>query len=178
MIQNVTRNKALLAISSIVIGVLLIIFQKHALDTIIRVLGWVLLVTGGLYVLAFLFGPAKDPIELGFAGMAGIAGLLMVLFAPSIVSFFPIMMGVILILSGLGTLMQASQGDAYPVYSKFFALLTVALGVLILIRPGQTADIILIIIGAGCVLSGLNDLLLTWRFWKTFSPSKGEGTVE
>ena len=117
-------------------------------------------------------------MELGFAGMAGIVGLLMVLFAPSIVSFFPIMMGIILILSGLSTLMQASQGDAYPVYSKFFALVTAALGVLILIRPGQTADIILIIIGGGCVLSGLNDLLLTWRFWKAFSQTQGKGTVE
>ena len=178
MIQNVTRNKAILAIASIIIGVLLIIFQRSALDAIIRTLGWILVVTGGVYLLVYLFGPSKDSMQIGFAGLAGLAGLIMIFFAPSIVNFFPIMMGIILILNGLGTLVQASQDEVYPLYSKIFAVLTVVLGILILVQPGQVANILMIIIGAGFVINGINDLILCYRYWKHIGPTQANGTVE
>lgn len=161
MIERYLKNRTIMSIAGIVIGLVLMIWQKGVLTTLIRVMGFLMIVTAVIYAIQYLTSAVKDQTQIGYAVMSGIFGLLLVLLNQVIVDAFPIIMGLLLILNGAAALMQTWQDRNIPWYSKVLSALLIVLGVLIITRPGAVADVFVFLIGVGFVINGVAGLVMS-----------------
>ncbi len=159
MFQRVMQNKAIAAVLNIAFGIFLVIARRHALDDLIRIAGYVSIGAGIVYVVYYFTAQSRDQIQLGYAATLAIAGLLLLWLAPAIRNILPILAGILLILVGAGNMAGSSNTDA-PAYIRFFPVLIIILGVVILFRPGATMDVVILILGIAMILNGINELHL------------------
>ena len=155
LLQKYLKDKTIIAIASIAIGVIMIIKGGSIADDMVRITGYILIGAAVAYAVSYFIGNVRDSVLLGYAGAAGIAGLLMVLLAKTIVSIFPVLAGVVLILNGV---INLTQGGEAPAYSKGTALLMIALGVLVIIFKYTVVNVVVILTGIGLVLNGVSTL--------------------
>lgn len=166
-IRTLMKGKLIPAILSIVLGIVLIIARRAALDLLIRIIGGLIAAGGLAFIIAyFVRGDSTGKMQLivGPAVIAIIFGLVLIFCAPAVVDFFPILMGIILILNGLSHLTMASVDDGDRVLMAIMGVIVVIFGVLIVLRPGFVADAIMVFIGAFFIVNGLFDLFIVKRF--------------
>ena len=165
MIQKIIRNKTILAALSIVAGIYLIIARRSAVDLIVRMLGYGLIAAAIGYVISYFFGPHRDETQLGYALLAVVGGILLISLARSIVNIFPILMGLLLMINGIGNLSQSFSDPNAPLAEKILPGLVALAGLLILIHPGAIVNSVVIVAGVTLIVNGLSDLSLIRRFW-------------
>ena len=165
MIQKLTRNKTILAIASIVIGIFMMIRRGAVVADLLRIVGYLLLAAGAAYLVFYFIGKNREGVRLGYAGAAAIAGLVLILRPNSVLNIFPILAGAILVINGISNLIQASQGEGAPSYSRAVAIVIIIIGALLIFRPFRIWDALVFIMGAALVLNGLADLDIIRRFW-------------
>ena len=165
MIQKLTRNKTILAIASIVIGVFMMIRRGSMVADLLKIVGYLLLAAGAAYLIFYFIGKNREGVRLGYAAVAAIAGLVLILRPYSVLSIFPILAGAVLVINGISNLIQASQGEGAPSYSRIVAIVIIIIGALLIFRPFRIWDALVFIMGAALVLNGLADLDIIRRFW-------------
>ena len=165
MIQKLTRNKTILAIASIVIGVFMMIRRGSMVADLLKIVGYLLLAAGAAYLIFYFIGKNREGIRLGYAAVAAVAGLVLILRPYSVLNIFPILAGAVLVINGISNLIQASQGEGAPGYSRIVAIVIIIIGVLLIFRPFRIWDALVFIMGAALVLNGLADLDIIRRFW-------------
>ena len=89
--------------------------------------------------------------------MAAVAGLVLILRPYSVLNIFPILAGAVLVINGISNLIQASQGEGAPGYSRIVAIVIIIIGALLIFRPFRIWDALVFIMGAALVLNGLAD---------------------
>ena len=165
MIQKLTRNKTILAIASIVIGVFMMIRRGSMVADLLKIVGYLLLAAGAAYLIFYFIGKNREGVRLGYAAVAAIAGLVLILRPYSVLNIFPILAGAMLVINGISNLIQASQGEGAPSYSRIVAIVIIIIGALLIFRPFRIWDALVFIMGAALVLNGLADLDIIRRFW-------------
>lgn len=165
MIQKLTRNKTILAIASIVIGVFMMIRRGSMVADLLKIVGYLLLAAGAAYLIFYFIGKNREGIRLGYAAVAAVAGLVLILRPYSVLNIFPILAGAVLVINGISNLIQASQGEGAPSYSRIVAIVIIIIGALLIFRPFRIWDALVFIMGAALVLNGLADLDIIRRFW-------------
>ena len=165
MIQKLTRNKTILAIASIVIGVFMMIRRGSMVADLLKIVGYLLLAAGAAYLIFYFIGKNREGVRLGYAAVAAIAGLVLILRPYSVLNIFPILAGAVLVVNGISNLIQASQGEGAPSYSRIVAIVIIIIGALLIFRPFRIWDALVFIMGAALVLNGLADLDIIRRFW-------------
>lgn len=165
MIQKLTRNKTILAIASIVIGVFMMIRRGSMVADLLKIVGYLLLAAGAAYLIFYFIGKNREGVRLGYAAVAAIAGLVLILRPYSVLNIFPILAGAVLVINGISNLIQASQGEGAPSYSRVVAIVIIIIGALLIFRPFRIWDALVFIMGAALVLNGLADLDIIRRFW-------------
>ena len=164
MIRKLIRNKVLFAIVSILMGLYMCFAGRGVLYNIVRVAGYVMLATAAGYALMYFLGSSRDRVQLGYAALAGIAGLLIVWMAPAIVNAFPVLAGLCLVLAGVGNLTQASR-EGLPRSAMVGPVLTIVLGAVVLFHPGSVVNAVVMVAGIALILNGLSELNMIRRFW-------------
>ncbi len=165
MIQKLTRNKTILAIASIVIGIFMMIRRGSMVADLLKIVGYLLLAAGAAYLIFYFIGKNREGVRLGYAAVAAIAGLVLILRPYSVLNIFPILAGAVLVINGISNLIQASQGEGAPSYSRIVAIVIIIIGALLIFRPFRIWDALVFIMGAALVLNGLADLDIIRRFW-------------
>ena len=166
-IRTLMKGKLIPAILSIVLGIVLIIARRAALDMLVKIVGILIAVSGVAFIVAyFVRGDSNARLQLtvGPAAVAVIFGIVLFFCASAVVDFFPILMGIILILNGLSHLTMASVDDGDRVLTAIMGVIVIIFGVLIVLRPGFVADAIMVFIGAFFIVNGLFDLFIVKRF--------------
>ena len=165
MIRNLVRNKTVFAILSIVMGIYMCVAGRSVLYSIVRVAGYGLIGAAIIYLVMYFVGQgSRNQVQMGYAIVAGIAGLLIVRLAPTIVNLFPMLAGVGLILTGAGNLAQAA-GNGMPLVTKAGPIVTLVLGILILLHPGSIVNLVVTLAGVALILNGLSELDMIRRVW-------------
>lgn len=157
------RNKIVIAIASIVFGILLVMWQRQAVDFIIWVLGLILVVCAVIFALMFVFKKEKIPGLIVAAILMAIFGAFFLIKPDAIVVVFPFIMGIILVLSGLldvGNALSLPKGAKGKTGVVIVSLLIVALGVLCMFHPGFMADVMILCIGLFFLFNGVFDLIV------------------
>lgn len=162
MIKRLIQNKKAMAVTSILAGIFLMIARKRTTTFLIKVLGYALLALAVVYLVLYFIGERRDRIKLGYACGAAVAGILIRLLAPAVLNFFPILLGVIIVITGIGNL-TAAKKQTYPKTSMIGPILTIILGAVILFRPGFVLSTAIFLGGAALVMNGLTELDLIRR---------------
>lgn len=157
------KNKLVLAIISIVLGVILIIRQRSAIDSLVKIVGILLLLAALVFLILFLAKKEKQPSQLILAIVSFIIGLFFAVRPGLIVNIFPIVMGIILIISGLFDLwhsITAPPGTGGQAFLILISAIVILVGVLALFRPGAVANAIALFLGLCLLFNGIFDLIL------------------
>ena len=101
-IRELLKNKAMAAVLSVALGIVIIIARRAALDLLVRIIGG-LVITGGIALIAVNLirpnaGSGNMTTVLVMGGLAILAGIILISCAEGIVDFFPTLMGIFLIL--------------------------------------------------------------------------------
>ena len=166
-IRTLMKGKLIPAILSIVLGIVLIIARRAALDVLVKIVGILIAVSGVAFIVAyFVRGDSNARLQLtvGPAAVAVIFGIVLFFCASAVVDFFPILMGIILILNGLSHLTMASVDEGDRVLTAIMGVIVIIFGVLIVMRPGFVADAVMVFIGAFFIVNGLFDLFIVKRY--------------
>ena len=165
MLQKLIKNKTIYAIASIVIGVVMIIKGGRMADDIVRIIGWLLIGTGAAYAVSYFTASERDEVQLGYAILAAVGGILVVVLARTIVGLIPILAGILLILNGVINMTKINGEADATTYSKGTAIAVIVLGVLVIIFGKTLINIAVLIMGICLVLNGLAELNMVHRFW-------------
>ena len=172
MIKDLLKRKVIPAVLSIALGIVIIIARRAALDLLVKIIGGLIIASGLAIIGIYLTRPDPErgslQMVLVMAATAVIIGMLLIYFAEDVVNFFPILMGIFLILNGLSHLTAAAGaagGDRVLV--GFMGIAVIILGVLIVMQPGFIADAIMIYIGAFFIVNGFMDLVMVKRLSRT-----------
>ncbi len=165
MLEKIIRNKTIYAAASIVIGIVMIIKRGQIAGDLIRIVGWLLIGMGAAYAASYFFGEDRDEVQIGYAILAAAGGLAVVLLANTIVSLFPILAGILLIVNGVINMTKVTGETDATTYSKGTAAAVIVLGVLIIIFGKTLISAATLVMGICLVLNGLAELNVIHRFW-------------
>ena len=162
-IRELLKNKAMAAVLSVALGIVIIIARRAALDLLVRIIGG-LVITGGIALIAVNLirpnaGSGNMTTVLVMGGLAILAGIILISCAEGIVDFFPTLMGIFLILNGLSHLAVAGTDPDNRIVAVIMGVIII-LGVLIVMHPGFIANAIMIFIGSAFIVNGLFDLFM------------------
>lgn len=156
-------NKLVLAIASIVLGIILIVLKGGAIDAFVKIIGIVLLVVAAVYCALFIIsGSQRSAVQLVGAIVALIFGLLFLVRPDIIVNLFPFIMGIALAVSGAVNLVQSIMSKARGsarIASIITAIIVLLLGVVIFMNARKVVDIYVIIIGIALLINGVAEIV-------------------
>lgn len=158
------RKKIVPAVLSVIMGIVIVIARRAALDFMVKIIGG-MTILGGLAFLAIYFARAdREPgalrLTVFMAAVAALIGVLLIIYAGNVVDFFPVMMGFFLILNGLSNLAESYMDHDNRLLSVLIGAASIIFGVLIVMRPGWIADAVMIWLGVFFVFNGIFDLAL------------------
>ncbi len=150
------------AVIMIIFGFILVLHPSHTLTVLARTIGWAVLLSGGVSVLSTIIGE-NNPLAAGSGAAALIVGFYLVMFPSAVVSVIPILVGIVIIISGCTNFTLAWQGRHAPNYSPtrdlILAALTVLAGGVIVLNPFRTAGMVVVFIGAVLIANGVLNLI-------------------
>lgn len=172
-VKQLLKSKIIPAILSVAVGILVIVFRKGAMDVILKIMGG-LVIAGGLgFIAIYLTRPEKDAgnlkMVLCMALTSVVIGVLLIIFAPDIVEFFPKLMGVLLILNGLSHLTTAWVDKENRILITIMAVLIILMGLVIIFNPAFIGNLMIIFIGASFIVNGLFDILVIYKVRDTLN---------
>lgn len=169
MFKEFRRDMVVSTIIYIIIGVILIIWP----DKTAKIVNYIIAAAMAAGGIANIFRYLKMDLVRGAKSFSLSIGIVMLAAAvflfvePTVVvSIFPVLLGIIIFVSGV-IKFQNAVDVARTGYKKWgfimlMALLCIAFGVAILINPFRSAKMLIRLIGISFVYSGLSDLLATF----------------
>lgn len=162
--QKMLRNKIIMAVISIIFGIILIVYQGGAVATILRILGVLVLVGAVIGLISyFANGANKDnPSVLASAILGFIFGIILVTAPGWLIAIFPIVMGLVLIINSIyniSALLSAPIKTGMFGFGLILSILSLILGIMAITRPGAVANAIILFIGITYLINGLTDLI-------------------
>lgn len=158
----------------IIAGIILIMFPAATQKTIAYVIAGALAVYGILRILRYFGIIGNRESEIGglkeyASSMDLVTGILLIVFAALVakvlIAFIPVVLGIVVLFSGLVKLEQAvelirsQRGNWLGI--MILAVVTIIVGVLSIFNPFATNNILLQVIGAGLAFGGITDLIAT-----------------
>lgn len=169
-LKNMKVSFLLASVLYIALGLVLLIWPGITSDLICLSFGLLLLIYGIITIISFFvhdsrLGTFRFELILGIVAAA--AGLLFLIKPEFVKSVIPVVLGIYIIIDALLNLKRSMELHSLQ-YGRWWVILvlslvSVALGVLILFRPGMTADVLIMVIGGVFVYNGLSDL---WSIFK------------
>ena len=161
--MKVMRNKVVLAIASIVFGLVLIVWQRSAVETLVSIMGIIFLACAAVFIIMFAVQKEKKGGLLVTGIILAIFGAFFLINPDFVVKLFPVIMGIILVISGLFDMVNAFKlpktvGSRTGII--VVSIIITALGVLCMFQPGIIADILMVFIGIMLLFNGVFDLVV------------------
>lgn len=167
-VKQLLNSKLVPAVLSILLGIIIVIARRSAVDLLVKIIGGLVIAAAIGFIVVYMTRPDKEAGNLKMvlvsAGAAVLIGILIMIFAESIVNIFPILMGVYLILNGLSHLTAGWADPGNRIIAVIMGVLVIALGAMIVLQPGFLVNTIMIFIGAAFIVNGVSDLLMEKKF--------------
>ncbi len=141
----------------VLVGVLFLALGNDALKWVMIIAG-VLVLISGLIALVDAAKAHGGTMSLLAGGIQVIIGVVLIVAASLWVDLLMIILGAVLLVIGLVSLVQLKSGPSTTsskVVTIIIAVILIVLGVLAILNPESAADIIMYVIGAFLLISGL-----------------------
>ena len=153
------------AVLTLILGLLLVIMPGVAAGALVSVLGWVLVIFGGIYLVSTLASRSGAVSAWSVAtGLLALASGLLLLVKPGLlVSLCGIVLGLFLVLHGLQGIRQTRLSKAMGYDWKptlVIAVIKLVMGALVILNPFSTAALLLRMAGIFLIVDALGDLIL------------------
>ena len=159
-------------IAALLIGILLVFWSQNAVTYLIMAVGCLFLIPGLLSLLAYIRQTSTEGNRsFGWSQVLGIGSILFGLCLIVSPVFFEkslmYALGIILSYAGLSEIIQltvARQWTRVPVGFYVTPVLVMLVGIFILFNPIESANVPFIILGIGCMVYGLSDMVNVIKF--------------
>lgn len=155
---------------TLILGVILLLMPGTALTTVVQIIGAFLLLAAIIKVI----GACRDRRSelasrflLGSGLVSGIAGIFLLMKPAAVVSIFPVIAGLIVLLSGLINLSNALEcRRTYVNVSPavlVMPVVTIILGAVLLFNPFSAAETLVRVIGCILIYNGITGIFIDSR---------------
>lgn len=179
-LKHVKGTYLLLSLLWLLAGLALLIWPGFSSEVICYALGALCVAYGVVKLLGYL---SKDPYRLAFQFdlalgiLCIVMGCVLLFFSKAVISMLPILVGIFTLVSGVFKLQTAFDAKRFGM-SKWWgllllSLLTMIIGVILLLRPFESAMLAIRFMGLAILADGVQDLTSTAYTVKT----KPNGTV-
>ena len=154
---NPWKGSFFFVIVLVLVGVLFLALGNDALKWVMIIAG-VLVLISGLIALVDAAKAHGGTMSLLAGGIQVIIGVVLIVAASLWVDLLMIILGAVLLVIGLVSLVQLKSGPSTTsskVVTIIIAVILIVLGVLAILNPESAADIIMYVIGAFLLISGL-----------------------
>lgn len=178
MLKKFRADMILSALFCMVIGVIIIFWPAETIDILCKILAVVLIVMGAAELVSYFWNKTAYPLS-GILGLVVLLiGIWIFLKPESIVSLIPIVIGVILAIHAIQDLKLAweTKRNGYEKWWSilFMALISLALGVVCIVKAFGIVTLALQIIGVALVYDGITDLWIVYKASKYAKAAKAE----
>lgn len=168
--SQLKKSKLIAGIVAALLGGVLLFWPGLTMELICQFVGAALGITGILTAAVFFTQPKESPFRAAslIAGIPlALLGLFIFLRPSFLIEFIPVVVGVIILMDGVANLMETfglmKQGYSKWWISLIFAVLTIALGIVLLMQPFGVAKVIMQAIGIIILYNGLSDIFIASR---------------
>lgn len=161
--KRLMTSRVVTALAAILFGLILIVRRKAAFDSLVQMLGVILMIGGVSFLLLFLFSPLRHGAQLFGAGVLGIVGLVLFRNPDLLVNLLPVFLGLSMVVSGVTDLGQAlalRRAGVGGFLMVLLSLLVVVLGALTLLHPGAIANALALYMGITLLFTGVFNLVM------------------
>lgn len=173
ILKEIKWDSFLSALLYVVMGVVLLLFPDTTARTLGYLVGGVAVVAGAVSMICYLLRNANENYYRNdfLYGLVGIAlGCFVFYKVDLIISLIPFILGLLVVVSGCGKLQDVIDmkriGYGNWIAMLILAVLNVVFGVVLLKNPFSAAEVLLQVIGAGLIFSGITDGFVTFYFAK------------
>lgn len=170
MAKKSAALSALLPVGYILLGIILMVWPSMSADLFCLVVGIGALVFAIFYLVRYWQNCREGftfQMELVLAIVLAALGIFCLVTPRTLLSILPFFLGVVLLIDGVGKIPRAlelkSLGFSRWWIELLFALLTAALGLVLVLNPFSLIRISIIFFGASLAISGVTDLfIMAW----------------
>ena len=179
LLRSRRTSSIIVALLSIVLGVVLIMYPANAANIFVLVCGYALIALGVYYAVVYFARKSKVAMlqtELLLGIILLLIGIWMVSKPSSVIALLQYVVGALIVIHGIIDL-QAAINIKRAGFEKWgmgliLSLVTMALDVLIILDPFSATNVLMIVIGIVLIFDGLSDMYLIAVLSKVFKEVK------
>ena len=172
-IKGIKNMYNLLTVCLILVGLILLLAPGIALNTVCTVFGIYLIVYGVVKVIGYF---AKDVYQLAFQFDLAL-GIVFVCRTSSIVQLLSTCIGIVMLVDATLKIQTALDSKRFGISSWWImlimAVIVAALGILLILMPGETTRMMIRLIGLNLCLDGVLNLIIVINTVKTDRSLRG-----
>ena len=177
--KNFRWDSIVIAIASIVLGIILIVFPEITLKTLGYAIGIGIIVLGVISIIFYLARESSDNLNrhdflLGTVEI--VIGICAIIKIAIIIDLLPIAMGIIIIISGCAKLqdtvdlLRAKTGNWIVLF--IFSIICIGAGIVLIYNPFDSMKVLFVLIGVALTFSGATDIFRTIYLNKKIGKSR------
>ncbi len=171
------------AILMIIIGLFLVIFPDKTAITVALVIGWILLIAGGVAaVISLMSKPVTEPDNpatvsssfgaarltvIIFSLIVAFIGIWMIVAPTSVIGLIPVILGLMLVVDAINNFRLAAECRSYKDSSWFFLIVigvvSLIFGIICILEGFSVVAFGLRIVGIILIIDGISDIYILYR---------------
>ena len=181
LLKKLKTNVVVSAALCILLGIVLVAWPDLSIQIVCTAVGAVLLIGGGVRLAVYFTakdGSVYTQMNLIRGIVLAVVGVWILLQPGKVLAIIPIIVGIVIVLHGINNLQQAvtlckEKYDKWWV-ALILGLLTVGFGVLLICRPFEALDTVVMLIGIFLIYDGISDIWIVSRLYRTAKMLKQE----
>ncbi len=168
ILKEIKWNTIVTSVVYIALGIVLLFMPTTSLYIILNIIGIGTAVAGLLSLIRYFTFDANESFYRNdfLLGLIGVAiGLLIFLRKDIFASLIPFLLGIAIMFSGFVKLQDSidakRMGYQNSVVYIVLSLINIVVGIVVILNPFKTSELLFMIIGAGLMYSGISDLVST-----------------
>ncbi len=170
-LKEIKSSLLIMAGFYIIIGLVMLFAPNFVSNSLCYLIGAICIIVGGLSIYTYIGSDVYGTLAAAFFIIAAVfigSGLFIILNPEIVVSFIPIIMGVLLVIDAFGKLQTASRLHKYN-YDKWWYVLISALvifvfGILLLFNPFEAITLFIRVVGIFLLIDGISNIITVFSY--------------
>ena len=168
LLERIRRMELLMAVISLILGVIMVIFPQKTMSVICYVIAGAILLYGVIDIISYFTSKSYEgnfSLTLLRGVVASVIGIIIFIRPSYLSTFIPIVLGILLIIDGITSIQKSVFLKNNNVYfwhiNMIESILTLALGIFVLINPLSAQTAIIICLGISFIWYGITSV---WNY--------------
>ena len=171
-LKRLKTNIVISAALCVLLGIVLVVWPDLSVKIVCIAIGAVLLIGGGVRLTVYFSlkdGSMYAQVNLIMGIVLAVIGIWILMKPDKVLAIIPVIVGIVIALHGVNDLQQAVTlyKDKYDKWwvALILGLLTIGLGALLICKPFEALDTVVMLIGTFLIYDGLSDIWIVSRIY-------------